>query len=218
MPSPPPRTDAIRADPDSEAWLNALRAGGAAREAAVERLHALLVRGARHELARRRASLPVLPAAELEDLAVHAADDAVVAVLGKLDQYRGASRFTTWAYKFVLLEAAVRLRRRAWRDRDVLLDPQAWPAFADSRLLEDDADTSELLAALRNGIQVALTPHQREVLVALAVDGVPIDVLAERLNTSRGALYKALHDARRKLRGHLAAAGYDQYDAKDVRR
>jgi RNA polymerase sigma-70 factor (ECF subfamily) len=206
------------ADAESRAWLQDLRAAGPRRDAAIARLHALLVRGARHELARRRASLPALPAAELDDLATHAADDALVAVLAKLDSYRGASRFTTWAYKFVLLEAAVRLRRRAWRDRDVLLDGARWPAFADARLLEDDAETGELLTELRRGVQTVLTRYQREVLVALAVDGVPIDVLAERLNTTRGALYKALHDSRAKLRRHLAEAGYEAYDPKDVRR
>jgi RNA polymerase sigma-70 factor, ECF subfamily len=206
------------ADTESGVWLRDLRATGARRDAAIARLHALLVRGARHELARRRASLPALPPGELEDLAMHAADDALVAVLGKLDQYRGASRFTTWAYKFVLLEAAVRLRRRAWRDRDVLLDGERWPSFADGRLVDDDAETAELLTELRHGIQAALTPYQREVLVALAVEGVPIDVLAERLNTTRGALYKALHDSRQKLRRHLADAGHDAYDRKDGQR
>jgi RNA polymerase sigma-70 factor, ECF subfamily len=95
-----------------------------------------------------------------EDLAQQAADDALMAVLGKLDQFRGESRFTTWAYKFALLEAAVKIRRRAWQGR--------------------------------------------EVLVAVALNGVPIDVLAERLGSTRGALYKNLHDVRRKLRQALA--------------
>jgi RNA polymerase sigma-70 factor (ECF subfamily) len=64
-----------------------------------------------------------------------------------------------------------------------------------------------LLATLQQAIADVLTPHQRRVLVALALNGVPIDVLAERLSTDRGALYKTLHDARRKLRKHLAAQG-----------
>ncbi len=213
--SPRPLPDPNVADADSGAWLRELRADGARRDAAIARLHALLVRGARHELTRRRAALSALPAAELDDLAMHAADDALVAVLGKLDQYRGASRFTTWAYKFVLLEAAVRLRRRAWRDRDVLLDADRWPSFADGRRLEDDAETDALFAELRRGIAVALTPYQRQVLVALTVDGVPIDVLAERLTTTRGALYKALHDSRHKLRRHLVQCGYESYEPED---
>ena len=141
------------------------------------------------------------PHAEIDDLAAQAADDAMVALLGKLDTFRGASRFTTWAYKFALLEAGVKARRRAWRDREVLLDEDAWPAVTDSgpsaqQVLED----AETLRAVRDAMHTTLTRHQREVFVALALNGVPIDVLAERLDTTRGALYKTLHDARRKLR------------------
>ena len=146
---------------------------------------------------------------ELDDIAVQAADDALVAVLAKLDHYRGASRFTTWAYKFALLEAGVRLRRRAWQEREVVLEPEAWPRTADAgHSPEDQAETGELVQALRQSIDVCLTDHQRDVLVALALNGVPLDVLTERLNTTRGALYKTLHDARRKLRTHLAHRGF----------
>jgi RNA polymerase sigma-70 factor (ECF subfamily) len=148
---------------------------------------------------------------ELEDIATQAADDALMAVLSKLEQYRGASRFTTWAYKFALLEAGVRLRRRAWQGRELVLDPEAWPGFADRGESPHDAlESDELLRALRSAIDDVLTPHQRMVFVALALNQVPIDVLAERLGTTRGALYKTLHDARRKLRRELAAAGYVQ--------
>jgi RNA polymerase sigma-70 factor (ECF subfamily) len=131
-----------------------------------------------------------------------------MAVLAKLDDYRGASRFTTWAYKFALLEAGVRLRRRAWQDREVVLPGESWPAFADRHsTVHDEVERAELLEALAAAVAKVLTPHQREVFVALALNGVPIDVLAERLGTNRGALYKTLHDARRKLRRELAAAG-----------
>jgi RNA polymerase sigma-70 factor (ECF subfamily) len=187
-----------------EAWVEALRASGAEREDAVARLHALLLRAARFELSRRRAALSHVRGEELEDLAMQAANDALVAVLAKLDDYRGASRFTTWAYKFALLEAGVRLRRRAWQGHEVVLDAESWPAFADGReSAQDQLERAELLGALRDAIKTALTPHQRQVFVALALNEVPIDVLAERLETSRGALYKTLHDARRKLRSAL---------------
>jgi RNA polymerase sigma-70 factor (ECF subfamily) len=193
----------------SEAWIEALRTEGPQREAAVSDLHALLLRAARFELHRRRGALSHVRGEELEDIATQAADDALVAVLAKLDQYRGASRFTTWAYKFALLEAGVRVRRRAWQGREVVLDPQAWPAFADpGASAQDVLENDELLVALRSAIDRALTPHQRTVFVALALNQVPIDVLAERLGTTRGALYKTLHDARRKLRHELAAAGH----------
>jgi RNA polymerase sigma-70 factor (ECF subfamily) len=139
---------------------------------------------------------------------MQAADDALMAVLSKLDHYRGASRFTTWAYKFALLEAGVRLRRRAWQGREVVLEPEAWPALRDQRASAQDVlEQGELLTALKTAINEGLTSHQRDVFVALALNQVPIDVLAERLNTTRGALYKTLHDARRKLRHELVGAG-----------
>ncbi|HJS95482.1 MAG TPA: sigma-70 family RNA polymerase sigma factor [Solirubrobacteraceae bacterium] len=194
----------------SESWLEALRAQGAVRDQAVEDLHALLLRAARFELRRRRAALSHVRGEELEDIALQAADDALMAVLGKLDDYRGASQFTTWAYKFALLEAGVKLRRRAWQGREVVLEPEIWPEFADrsGASPHERLEADELIRALRSAIDGALTPHQRTVFVALALGQVPIDVLSERLGTTRGALYKTLHDARRKLRGELAAGGY----------
>jgi RNA polymerase sigma-70 factor, ECF subfamily len=198
-----------RAQADSRAWLGALRATGAERDAAVGRLHELLLRAARFEVARRRAALSHVRGEELDDLALQAADDALVAVLAKLDDYRGASRFTTWAYKFALLEAGVRLRRRAWQEREIVLEPDAWPRMAGAgESPQSQAETGELIHALKGSIGSCLTAHQREVLVALALNGVPIDVFAERLNTTRGALYKTLHDARRKLRSDLAKRGF----------
>ena len=191
-------------DAESREWLRCLRADRAVRDDAIARLHALLLRAARFETARRRPSLPHLRGNELDDIALEAADDALMGVLAHLDDFRGASRFTTWVYKFALLEAAVKLRKRSWQGREVPLEPETWNLFS-SATLEPDAELeqSELLSTLQRAIAEALTPHQRRVLVALALNGVPIDVLAERLNTTRGALYKTLHDARRKLRVHL---------------
>jgi RNA polymerase sigma-70 factor (ECF subfamily) len=196
--------------------MAALRADGGRRREAIAELHALLFRAARFELGRRRAALSFVRGEELEDLATQAADDALVAVLAKLDDYRGASRFTTWVYKFALLEAGVKLRRRAWQGREVVLDPEAWPSFVEPGSSADDAvERIELLGALRAAVDTSLTAHQREVFVALALNEVPIDVLAERLNTTRGALYKTLHDARRKLRRELVAAGFAGLESAD---
>lgn len=195
-------------DTASRAWLADLEPGAPGRDATVARLHDLLLRAARSETRRRRDSLPDIGAAQLDDLVHQAANDALVAVLAKLATFRGASRFTTWAYKFALLEIGVKLRREAWRGREIQLDPDRWPAHADpGPSPHDDAESAHLLGAIRDLIASELTPHQREVLVAITLDGVPIDVLAERLATSRGALYKTLHDARRKLRARLAAQG-----------
>jgi RNA polymerase sigma-70 factor, ECF subfamily len=195
-------------DPESQRWLRDLRGGGFAHDDAVGRLHAVLVRAARFEVARRRQALAQLRGDELDDIAMEAADDALMSVLRRLDDFRGGSRFTTWAYKFALLEAAVKMRRRAWQGREVPLEPEGWALIASAQHTpHEEAEQGRILHALERAIHEALTPHQREVLVALALNGVPIDVLSERLGTTRGALYKTLHDARRKLRAELNASG-----------
>jgi RNA polymerase sigma-70 factor, ECF subfamily len=200
--------EAAPLDPESREWLRSLRATGREHDEAVARLHALLLRAARFECARRRPTLPHLRGNDLDDIANHAADDALVSILARLDTFRGASRFTTWAYKFALLEAAVKLRRRGWQGREVPLEPESWGLFSSAGAGPgESAEQSELLDTLQQAIGEQLTPHQRRVLVALALNGVPIDVLAERLNTTRGALYKTLHDARRKLRAQLDELG-----------
>ena len=198
----------VPVDEESRAWLRDLRADGAAQDAAVARLHALLLRAARFEVARRSRSLGHVRGNDLDDLAQQAADDALMSVLARLDDFRGLSRFSTWAYKFALFEAAVKLRKRAWQGREMPLEPETWGAFSSAGLEPDaEAEQHELVDSVRQAIQDVLTPHQRSVLVALTLNGVPIDVLAERLGTTRGALYKTLHDARRKLRTHLGETG-----------
>jgi RNA polymerase sigma-70 factor, ECF subfamily len=153
---------------------------------------------------------------DFDDLAMQSADDALVKVLSKLDSYRGDSKFTTWAYKFALLEAAVNLQRRAWQGREIPLEPDTWPLLSSkSASPEASAERSELLGELQKAIADQLTAHQREVLVATTLNDVPIDVLAERLNTTRGALYKTLHDARHKLRTQLAIQGLSISDRPD---
>ena len=206
-------------DVDTRRWLEELRAQGRVREEAIRRLHELLLRAARFEVARRRRVMPHVRGGDFDDIANQAADDALVAVLARLDDFRGESRFTTWAYKFALLEAAVKLRRRAWQGREI---PP--PESGDLELLpgtgpspHEVLEQRELIAAIRQAIEGALTHHQRDVFVALALNGVPIDVLAERLGTTRGALYKTLHDARRKLRVELAGRGFALSDTKASR-
>lgn len=199
-----------RLDEESRGWVARLRPGAPDRERALRELHTLLVRAAGFEIARRRGRLPHLRGGDLDDLAQQCADDALVAILAKLDTYRGESRFTTWAYKFALLEAAVKLRRRAWQGRELPLEPERWFGFGTSAPGPgQSAEGNELLQRIRDAIDSELTPHQREVLLAVAMGDVPIDVLAERLSTTRGALYKTIHDARRKLRAHLARAGFE---------
>ena len=195
-------------------WVAAL---GAREPAAIERLHDLLLRAARFEINRRRQTLPHLRGDDWDDLAHQSAADALVAVLRKLPDFRGESQFTTWAYKFALLEAAVNLRRRAWQGRELPLAEEGWEVLVTpSESPAASSETNELLDAVRDAIAEHLTPHQRNVLVAITLNGVPIDVLAERLNTTRGALYKTLHDARRKLRANLEQLGFDLSGVSDV--
>jgi RNA polymerase sigma-70 factor (ECF subfamily) len=217
MPAPDtlPASRAPTVDAPSPTWPQRLRADGAERDAALAELHALLVKAARFEVRRRRSMLGERYDSEAEDLVQQSADDALLALLGKLDEFRGESRFTTWAYKFALYEAAVKVRRGAWRGREIQLDEQSWGLLADSRQAPDaDVQTSEMLTAVGEAIASELSARQREVLLAVTVQGIPIDVLAERLQSTRGALYKTLHDARGKLRSRLRERGLDH----DVRR
>jgi RNA polymerase sigma-70 factor, ECF subfamily len=195
-------------DPDSRAWLARLRSNGPEKEAALAELHQLLCRAARHALASRHSLLPQLEREGVDDLVTQAADDALLSVLAHLDDYRGESRFTTWAWKFSFLEACVAVRKRRWLGREIPLEQQPWDTRPGADTPEQDADRAELLATLRAALEQALTPHQRRVFVALALNEVPADVLAERLGTTRGALYKTLHEARMRLRTALAAAGF----------
>jgi RNA polymerase sigma-70 factor, ECF subfamily len=208
MDLPVPTRPGRELDADSREWVRRLSGTGVERDAAVGRLHGVLLRAARFEVARRRATLPHLRGGDLDDIANQAADDALVSVLARLDSFRGDSRFTTWAYKFALLEAAVKLRRRSWQGREVPVETEAWERFSSAQQGPSArAEQNELLGEVWRAVADVLTPHQRRVLVALAVDGVPIDVLADRLGTTRGALYKTLHDARRKVRRHLHEKG-----------
>ena len=191
-------------DAESRAWLAALSSDGAVADKARRDLHLLLLRAARYEIRRRRGSLPNLRGGDLDDLAHQSADDALVAILAKLDRYRGDSRFTTWAYKFALLEAAVKLRKLAWQNREIPIESERWAVLADAGTSPAaSAEQSELLRAVAQAMKSELSPQQRQVLIAVALDGVPIDVLAERMQTTRGALYKSIHDARQKLRAAL---------------
>jgi RNA polymerase sigma-70 factor, ECF subfamily len=198
-------------DGESEGWPRRLRADRTEREQALADLHRLLLRVAHAEANRRRRALPDPVLADLEDLCLQAANDALLAVTAKLDEFAGRSRFTSWAIKFAIFEVSTRLRRHAWRGRRVHLDELAWSRLADLKTptAQRRAEHHELLMAVRRAVDEALTPRQREVFVAAVVQDVPIDVLAERLGSNRGAVYKNLHDARRKLRGALVSAGME---------
>lgn len=191
---------ARRADPESQTWIDRLEPGSTARDAAIVDLHALLLNAARFEIARRGAAAH-LRSGDRNDLAQQSADDALIAVLAQLGDFRGQSRFTTWASKFALFEAAVAVRRRAWEGREVALEPDGRGVPGGSASARAEAETEEL----KQAIPRALGPRERSVLTAVAFDGVPIDVVAERLGSTRGAVYTTICDARTKLRAAVAA-------------
>jgi RNA polymerase sigma-70 factor, ECF subfamily len=198
-------------DVESRAWIDGLRATGVKRAGAVDRLHDLLLRAARAEAHRRHHLYPEIDGAELDDLCRQAADDAVVAVTAKLDGYRGASRFTTWAYAFAIFEVSVKLRRHAWRQGRIPTadDDATWDRLAErAGTAETRIESVELLRALRYAIAEELTARQRQVFVAVALNDVQIDVVADQLSSTRGAIYKVLHDARAKLRRRLEREGH----------
>ena len=196
-------------DPESAWWLGVLAETGPRREAALARLHELLVRVARAEAARRGPRVRIT-GPELDDLACQAAADALMAVTGKLGQFRGESRFTTWACKFAIFEVSAKIGRHFWRHPAVPLDAEDWERLP-GRFGADPAHQAEwgdLFAALRRAVDTELTSRQREVFVAIVLNDVPLDTLVMHLGSNRNAIYQVLFDARRKLRAALAADGY----------
>jgi RNA polymerase sigma-70 factor (ECF subfamily) len=175
----------------------------------VARLHDVLQRVARSELWRRRHQLRSIRGPEFDDLAQQAADDAVVNVLERLDDFRGLSRFTTWAYKFAMFEVSAKVARHAWRQQPPDVEQREWDQLPDPIALrpEERLEQQAQLDALSDAIG-DLTARQREVFVAVALNDAPIDVLAVKLRTNRNAIYKNLFDARRRLRASMAAAGH----------
>jgi RNA polymerase sigma-70 factor (ECF subfamily) len=195
----------VASDAESEAWLRAL--AGDRRDAALERLYPRLVRVARGELRRRvtRISGP-----ELDDLAHQAAADALLAIRAKLPDFRGESRFTTWAYAFVVFEVSNKLGRHFWRTAHAPMDAEDWDRLPDRFGLDParEREWRELIDALRDAVEELLTKRQREAFVAVVLNGIPADAYAHRLGTTRNAIYKTLYDARRKLQAHLAETGH----------
>lgn len=217
----PEQADPIRSemDPDSLEWVTALQTSGAARETAVTRLHALLLRVARSEIRRRGGQLR-LSGPEADDVAHQAADDAVVAVLAKVSQFRGESRFTTWAYSFVMFEVSGKVGRHMWQHPTVAMTTEDWERLPD-RFGFDPAERSQwrdLVDALTRAVTEVLTGHQRRVFVAVILEGVPLDALAAELGSTRNALYKTMSDARRKLRTSLIATGHLDPGHRDANR
>ena len=198
-----------RFDPGTDQWVQMLSGAGPQREAGLARLHDLLLRIARGELQRRGGQLRIT-GPELDDLAYQAAADALLAIVGKLGQFRGESRFTTWAYKFVIFEVSAKIGRHFWSNPAVPMDAEDWERLPGQFGLDPARETErrELADAVRRAVDEHLTPRQRQIFVAVVLNGVPMDALVAELGSTRNAIYKTMFDARRKLRAALAANGY----------
>jgi RNA polymerase sigma-70 factor, ECF subfamily len=200
-------------DPESAEWVRTLGTRGPEHDDAIARLHELLLRIARGEL-HRRAGQHRITGPELDDIAHQAAADALLAITGKLDQFRGESRFTTWAFAFVMFEVSSKVGRHFWRNPDVSMDTEDWDRLPDRFGFEpsDRSEWRDLVDALHKAVDEELTDRQRRLFVAIVLNGVPLDALVAELNSNRNAIYKNLFDARRKLRANLVANGYLDHD------
>jgi RNA polymerase sigma-70 factor (ECF subfamily) len=202
----------------NEEWLADLRAGGERQEAALEDLRAYLRRGL---FAYLRDNQRNGDRGDLDDLGQQADDfvqEALLKVLNGLDSFRGESRFTTWAMKIAVRTAVSALRRAVYRDLslDELRERGATLQFASDGAVgpaalpepEREAERREVLATLDEGVRTQLTERQRTAFLATNVEGVPVEVAALLLDTNPNALYKTVHDARRKLRSYLIERGF----------
>ena len=187
----------------NEQWLMELR--GPNPDEALADLYELLVRGLRASLGGYGGGIE----ANVEDFA----QEALIRITANLGSFRGESRFTTWAQKIAMNVALTELKRRRWRDVS-LQDLLARREVADRRGPTDPQLTPEqlvlqnmVLGELRRVVDQELTDRQREAVVAVLLEGMPISEVAKRMGTNQNALYKLLHDARKKLKRRMKAAG-----------
>jgi RNA polymerase sigma-70 factor (ECF subfamily) len=195
-------------DVESRSWVERLHGAEPARGHAVAELHERLRREAAFQIRNRVRDRAEFPKSDIGDLATEAADDALVVLMRKLDDYRGEGRFWTWAQKFAALEALVSIRRRVGSDR-VGVSPSSGPApdVPDpAPTAQEHVETYELLDSVKDCVETQLTDRQRTALIAIAVDGVSPETLAAELDTTPGAIRKLVHDARAKVRLTMAAS------------
>lgn len=197
-----------QADIATEEWLRVLSAPGPDHEDGLARLHELLLRVAQREMHRRGGS-SAIAGPEADDLAHQAAADAMVSVLRKLPTFRGESRFTTWAYSFVMFEVSGKIARHRWTGGLNPAGSEDWEQLPDRFGLDpgQQAEWGDLVRGVQNAVRSSLSEHQRRVFVAIVLDGVPLDVVAAELGATRNAVYKVMFDARRKLRAALVEEG-----------
>jgi RNA polymerase sigma-70 factor (ECF subfamily) len=202
----------------NEEWLEDLRASGSAQEAAITDLRDLLLRTVLFFFSRNLGDFDRLTRDEILQLAEDCAQEALIAVLNHLADFRGDSKFTTWAYKFAINFALMTARRERWKgislDQLSFVDggsPAEWAMQGKEPSLTPDQFVMqvEILETIREVIEQDLTDKQRRVLILMVFNEVPMDEVARQLGTNRNAIYKMLHDARRKMKYRLQARGFE---------
>jgi RNA polymerase sigma-70 factor, ECF subfamily len=188
------------------------------QEAAIEALRQRLQRGIYYYLSRERSDLARYSPDELMQMSEDFAQDAVLRVLKNLESFRGDSQFTTWAMKIAARVAVSELRRARYKDfslDDLSADGEVMLRLSENNLHgsspaippERATERDDLIRIIREAFETILTDRQRLALEAITLQGIPMDVVAQQLGTNRNALYKLLHDARKKLKGHLEEQG-----------
>jgi RNA polymerase sigma-70 factor (ECF subfamily) len=195
-------------DRDNETWLAHLGGTGPDQQAALSDLRAALLRGLRRALSHRSGAGDEL----LEDVV----QDALVRILERLPQFEGRSRFLTWAMSVAIRVAMSELRRRRWKDvslDEVVAGGDLTPgrAIVDEPGPDAQWEREAILAAMHEMIRNGLTSKQREALLA-ELRGMPQDEIARHLGSNRNAIYKLTHDARKRLKRGLEAAGFTAED------
>jgi RNA polymerase sigma-70 factor (ECF subfamily) len=201
----------------NEEWLHDLTATGELQEAAITDLRDLLLRATLYFFSRNRDDLSELNRDEIMQRAEDGAQEALIAVMNHLPDFRGDSKFTTWAYKFAINIALMTSRRERWKNISLdqlssedgsipawLLRDKSTGAAPDQSALQ-----GEVGDLIREVIEHELTDKQRQILLMMVFQEVPMDEVVHRFGTNRNAIYKLLHDARRKLKARLQAHGFD---------
>ncbi len=199
----------------NDQWLADLAPDSPRQAEALADLRVRVQRSIYYYLSQERSDLRDTPPQELQQMAEDLAQDTVMRVLGNLSHFRGESQFTTWANRIATRIAISELRRARYRDfslDNLTAEGETLPAEAslisepppNPERAAEQADTLNRVMAL---LSDALTDRQYKALEAVALRGIPMDIVAEQLDTNRNALYKLLHDARRKLKTALEANG-----------
>jgi RNA polymerase sigma-70 factor (ECF subfamily) len=202
----------------NQAWLDELAAGGPVQEAAIADLRQLLLRAALFFFSRNLADFGGLSHAEILQQAEDCAQDALIAVMNHLRDFRGDSKFSTWAYKFAINTSLMAARKERWKGISLDELTEKGEQIADEWLTRDSSDgaapekmamQAELRATIREVIEHNLTEKQRQVLLLMVFNEVPMDEVVQRLGSNRNSVYKLLHDARMKLKSSLLARGFE---------